>query len=315
MRFSKYHGTRNDFVLIEDLDGATPLSSELVAAVCDRHGGVGADGVIRIVRGAAAAATGLCGQDQTDADFFMDYANADGETAEMCGNGIRCLGMFVYERGLTSKTELAVGTRGGRKHLWLDVDGRAVRQVTVDMGQPSLNMGSLPMTGEPDATFLQQPFQAGGRTWMASAVSMGNPHMVLFLERAEDLDALDVTALGAGIERSPRFPQRTNVEFVQVVDDGEVRMRVWERGSGLTQACGTGACAVLVATALAGRTGREADVLVPGGRLRVAWRQDGHVLLTGPATWVFDGELSAAWLTERAVGAPGGPAAFHGEGP
>jgi diaminopimelate epimerase len=315
MRFSKWHGTRNDFVLIEDLDGGRPLPSELVAAICDRHGGVGADGVIRVVRGAAASATGLCGPDQADADFFMDYSNADGETAEMCGNGIRCLGMFVYERGLTSKTELAVGTRGGLKRLWLDVEAGAVQRVTADMGQPTLNMGSLPMAGDADATFLEQPYEAGGRTWTASAVSMGNPHLVLFVERAEDLDAVDVAELGAGIERAPRFPQRTNVEFVQVVDESEVRMRVWERGSGLTQACGTGACAVLVATALAGRTGREADVLVPGGRLRVAWRQDGHVLLTGPATWVFDGELSAAWLAQHAVGAPGAAASARGARP
>jgi diaminopimelate epimerase len=144
---------------------------------------------------------------------------------------------------------------------------------------------------------------------------MGNPHLVLFVDGAEDLDALDVAGLGSSIERAPRFPQRTNVEFVKVVDDSEVRMRVWERGSGLTQACGTGACAVLVATALAGRTGREADVVVPGGRLRVAWRQDGHVLLTGPATWVFDGELSAAWLAEHSVGAPGAPVSVRGGRP
>jgi diaminopimelate epimerase len=304
MRFAKYHGAKNDFVLIEDLEGTAALPADLVAAVCDRHGGVGADGVIRVVRGGAAAAAGLCGPEQAGADFFMDYANADGATAEMCGNGIRCLGTFVFDRGLTERTELAVGTRDGLKHLWLDVNDRSVSRVTVDMGSPSFTLGSLPMAGDPDATFLAMPFQVDGRTYTASAVSMGNPHLVLFLDAAEDLDAVDVERLGSIVERGPQFPQRTNVEFVTVVDDSQVRMRVWERGSGLTMACGTGACAVLVATALAGRTGRSASVVVPGGRLQVAWREDGHVLLTGPATWVFDGELSPAWLAERGVRAP-----------
>jgi diaminopimelate epimerase len=299
MRFAKYHGTKNDFVLIEDLDAASEFPPALLAAMCDRHGGVGADGTIRVVRGDAAFAAGLCGPDEARADFFMDYANADGAPAEMCGNGIRCLAAFVHDRGLSAGTELDVGTRDGIKHLSLDVRDGTVAAVTVDMGSPSVTLGSIPMVGDPDATFLQQPFDVDGRTLTASAVSMGNPHLVLFLEPDQDLSAIDVAGLGSVIEHRPEFPQRTNVEFVQVVDDASIRMRVWERGSGLTMACGTGACAVLVAAALAGRTGRSAGVEVPGGQLSVTWAQDGRVLLTGPATRVFDGELSEAWLAEH----------------
>ena len=312
MRFAKYHGTKNDFVVIEDLDAAMDLPPELLAAICDRHGGVGADGTIRVVRGDAAFAAGLCGPEQAHTDFFMDYANADGAPAEMCGNGIRCLGAFAYGRGLTARTELDVGTRDGIKHLSLRVEEGVVVAVTVDMGTPSVQLASLPMAGDSDATFLQQPYQVDGRTYLASAVSMGNPHLVLFLEPNEDLRAVDVARLGSIIEHRPEFPERTNVEFVQVVDDSEIHMRVWERGSGLTLACGTGACAVLVAAALAGRTRRSATVEVPGGTLSVTWGEDGRVLLTGSATRVFDGELSPGWLARHGTWTP---AAVQGSRP
>src|SRR6266542_1042558 len=268
MRFAKYHGTGNDFLLVQDLDDATPLSGELIAALCDRHRGVGADGLIRIVRGEGS-------------DFVMDYYNADGNPSEMCGNGIRCLAKHVFDKGLTSKEEIDVATRAGLKHLVLEAEDGVVRRVTVDMGRPSLERRALHMSGEPTGTFVGQPLEAGGRTFTATAVSMGNPHCVLFLAPDEDIASVDVPAIGRTVEHRPEFLERTNVEFVRV-GDGRIGMRVWERGSGETMACGTGACAALVACSLAGLTGRDADVEFPGGRLRVALRGDDHVFLTGP---------------------------------
>jgi diaminopimelate epimerase len=292
VRFAKYHGTGNDFVMVEDVDGTLHLDPALIAAVCARGPGVGADGVIRIVRGDASGGPG--------ADFFMDYSNADGEPAEMCGNGIRCLAKYVFDRGLTSKTELDVDTRGGLKHLRLETDDGVVRRVTVDMGAPALERAAIPMTGDPAGTFVGQPLDVDGRPFLATAVSMGNPHVVLFVDPDENLGAMDVPLLGSLVEHLPLFPNRTNVEFVQPSGD-RVRVRVWERGSGLTMACGTGACASLVACALAGVTGRESDLEFPGGLLHVAWREeDDRVLMTGPATHVFDAEISDDWLRQVA---------------
>jgi diaminopimelate epimerase len=285
MRIAKYHGTGNDFVFVEDLDDSAPVSPALIRALCDRHRGIGADGLIRVVRG------------REGGDFFMDYWNRDGEAAQMCGNGIRCVGKFVYERGHTQATQIDVETRAGVKRLVLDVEGGAVRTVTVDMGPPSFELGTLPMQGDPSATLLAEPFDAAGRTWKASAVSMGNPHIVLLLEPGEDLAALDVPHIGPQIEHDPRFPQRTNVEFV-VPGEGRLAMRVWERGSGETMACGTGACAVLVAANLAGLAKRQSEIDVPGGTLLIEWRDDDHVFLTGPATFVFEADLDEAWLRD-----------------
>ena len=300
MRISKYHGTGNDFVVVEDLDGRLDLPPAFVAAVCDRHRGVGGDGLIRIVRGGARGGD--------EADFFMDYVNADGHPAEMCGNGIRCLAAYVYDRDLTSKTELEVDTRDGVKRLTLDVAGSRVRSVTVDMGVPALERALIPMTGgDPSERVVGEPLDAAGRTWTVSAVSMGNPHCVVFLDAAEDLAATDVPGVGRAIETLPVFPNRTNVEFVKVPDHSHVDMRVWERGVGETLACGTGACAALVASAVAGRTGRAAEVTVPGGRLEVDWQGDDRVYLTGPATFVFDADLSEDWA--RAAGLSGIPTA------
>jgi len=282
MRFAKYHGTGNDFLLVQDLDDELQLSETLIAAACDRHRGVGADGLIRIVRADGA-------------DFVMDYYNADGNVSEMCGNGIRCLAKFVFDRGLTQKQEIDVQTRAGLKHLVLDTDDGVVRRVTVDMGRPALERKAIPMTGEPGGTFIGQQLQVGGRSFTATAVSMGNPHCVLLLGDADEVAGIDVPAFGREVEHRPEFPNRTNVEFVKV-EDRRIVMRVWERGSGETMACGTGACAALVACSLAGLTGRESEVVFPGGRLGVAWRNDDHVFLTGPAVFVFEGELSPSWM-------------------
>lgn len=284
MRFAKYHGTGNDFVMVEDLDDRLRLGRDLIAALCDRHRGVGADGLIRV-----APAEG--------ADFFMDYYNADGEPAEMCGNGIRCLAKLVVERGHTSSRELDVLTRAGVKHVVIDEAGGVVRGVTVDMGAPRLERPEIPMAGG-DGRFLEQPLEAAGRTFVASAVSMGNPHCVVFLDGDTDLASLDVRGIGTQIEHLPLFPNRTNVEFV-TVRDGRIVVRVWERGSGDTMACGTGACASLVACALAERTERSADVEFPGGVLRVEWTADDRLLMTGSAVRVFEGVLDDAWIGER----------------
>jgi diaminopimelate epimerase len=291
MRFSKYHGTGNDFVMIEDVGDRIRLDPATIAALCDRRRGVGADGLIRIAPA-------------PDADFFMDYYNAEGEPAEMCGNGIRCLAKFAFDRGLTKEHELDVLTRAGLKHLVLDAADGAVRTVTVDMGPPAFERKAIPMAGEPTDTFIAQQLHVDGRTFTATALSMGNPHVVLFLEPSEDLGSFPVGTLGPSIEVREEFPNRTNVEFIQP-QDATIRMRVWERGVGETMACGTGACASLVASSLEGLAGREAAVEFPGGRLGVRWsEEDDHLFLTGPAVCVYDGELDDGWLEA----APGGTA-------
>ena len=287
MRFSKYHGTGNDFVMIEDVADQVTLSPALVAALCDRHKGVGADGVIRVAP-------------SDTADFFMDYWNADGATAEMCGNGIRCLAKFVYERGLTDKTELDVDTRDGIKHLSLDASEGEMRSVRVAMGPATLEPEQIPMTGATGDRFVDQPFPDAGPEYRATAVSMGNPHLVLV--GAQDLESLDLPRIGPPLEHHARFPEATNVEFIRV-EDGVVHARVWERGSGETMACGTGGCASLVAANLLGLAGRQGTVRFPGGDLEIEWADDDQVFLTGPATFVFDGELSDEWVASLTEGA------------
>jgi diaminopimelate epimerase len=280
LRIWKYHGTGNDFVLIEDVAGRFAIDEALARRLCDRRFGVGADGVIRVAPA-------------EDADFFMDHRNADGSLAQMCGNGIRCLGKLVFDRGLTDRTELEVGTRSGVKHLWLHEDRGSVEAVTVGMGRARFELGALPMDGDPAATFVGEPFEVDGRSYKATAVSMGNPHLVLFVE--EDPDDVDVARIGPAVEQSPRFPERTNVEFVAVQGDG-VKVRVWERGVGETLACGTGACAAVVAANEAGLVPSRAPARFPGGVLEIERRPDDEVLLTGPAVRVLEGVLDPAWL-------------------
>jgi diaminopimelate epimerase len=285
---AKYHGTGNDFVFLEDLDDERSLEPAVVAALCDRHTGVGADGVIRVVRGTDGT------------DFFMDYRNADGSLAEMCGNGVRCLGKLVYERGFTDRTELDVGTLGGVKHLSLDVRGGSVAAVTVGMGPPAFSRSEIPMVGPAGDPFLSEPFELGdGRTVQATALSMGNPHLVLFVD--EDPAKEPVTDIGPRLERHEWFPDKTNVEFVQLRGD-ELKARVWERGSGETMACGTGACAIAVAANEAGLVPASTVVRFPGGRLHVE-RHDDDVLLTGPAEKVFDATLGVDWIVARGLDA------------
>lgn len=285
MRFSKMHGAGNDFVLVEDLADRLRPDPMMVRAICDRHFGVGADGLIRIAPGAGG-------------DFLMDYYNADGEPAEMCGNGIRCLAKYVADRGLHRGDELAVETRAGLKRLRLFRDeGGRVDRVQVDMGEPALAAADVPVRSDGDP--LHEPLEVEGMRLEGACLSMGNPHCVIFVD---DVAAVPLERLGPAVEASPKFPARVNAEFAQVLSPGEIRARVWERGSGPTLACGTGACAVVVAGALRGLTERRAAVHLPGGTLEIEWSEaDGHVLMTGPVEEVFEGTLAPA-LTQEVIG-------------
>lgn len=278
MRFSKYQGTGNDFVMIEDLDDRLDLSADAVQAICDRRFGVGADGVIRLAPGTDGG------------QFFMDHMNADGTTAEMCGNGIRCLAVFARDIGATSETELKVLTRSGLKVVSVNADA----SVTVDMGAPIFDPPAIPVTAS-GSDALQLRIEAAGESHTAACLSMGNPHAVLFVN---DPDAAPVPSLGPEIETHELFPNKTNVEFAAPRAPDRIDMRVWERGVGETMACGTGACAVGVAARLLKDTEESVTVALPGGDLRIDWAGDlttqASVYMTGPAVKSFDGTLDDA---------------------
>jgi diaminopimelate epimerase len=288
LTFAKYHGTGNDFVMILDPDDARPIKPEAVADLCDRRFGVGADGLIRIV-----------GTDDPETRWLMDYRNADGSEAEMCGNGVRCVAALLLDVGAETAEAFGVRTRAGVKRLVArrDVPGRYVVQVS--MGVPNFTKAAIPMRGPAWETFLEQPFTLGADlTVTASAISMGNPHLVLFVE--EDPDRYHVAHIGPAVERDERFPEGVNVEFASV-RDGAIVARVWERGSGETMACGSGACAVAVAANEAGLVPRTTTVRFPGGDLGVTRRSDGDVELTGDAIHVFDGTVDLDALRAHAT--------------
>ena len=273
MEFVKAHGTGNDFVVVEDLTDRYRLTPGFVRAVCDRHFGIGGDGLIRIAPG-------------RQAPFFMDYRNADGSFAEMCGNGVRVVGKYLADRGhVSGGFDLETGAGVKRLELHAADDGE-IDQVTVDMGAPSFDRADLPMAGSGEA--LKESLEVDGGTVVATCLSMGNPHAVVFVD---DVDAAPVTTLGPKLEVHPAFPNRTNVEFVQVLDQRSVRQRTWERGVGETLACGTGACAVAVASQVLGLTGREIVVELRGGPLMLAWSHGGTVRMTGPAREVAHGTM------------------------
>jgi diaminopimelate epimerase len=283
VRFAKYHGAGNDFILLEDLDGDVEVTPGLAAALCDRYRGVGGDGVIRITRSARAP-------------FAMELWNADGGPAEMSGNGMRCVARFLLDRGLAAGPEIEVDTPAGIKRVAVTVEDGRMTGARVDMGPPGLTRGQIPMRGPAGERFVGQPFPDAGPDYRAAAVSMGNPHLVLVGGPA--LESLDLPRIGPPLEHHPDFPERVNVEFLRI-EDGRIDMRVWERGVGETLACGTGACASLVAANLMGLTGRRATVRSAGGDLDVEWTADDHVFLGGPAAFVYDGEVSEAWLAEQ----------------
>ena len=280
MRFSKYHGAGNDFLLVEDLEDGIALTPALAAAMCDRCRGVGADGVIRVTRG-------------REAPFAMELWNADGGRAETSGNGMRCLARFLLERGLTGDEAIEVDTPAGVKRIEVTMEDGEMTGARVDMGPPGLTRGEIPMAGPTGERFVDRPFPDAGAEYRAAAVSMGNPHLVLV--GATDLAALDLRRIGPALEHHPDFPARTNIEWVRV-EEGRLDVRVWERGVGETLACGTGACASIVAVNLMGLAGRRAVVRFEGGDLDVEWAEDDHVYLDGPVAHVFDGELAPAWL-------------------
>ena len=276
MKFTKMHGLGNDYVYVDTFDQSVPDPAAMAIAVSRPHFGVGADGLVLI-------------GPSTEADYAMRMFNADGSEGEMCGNAVRCIGKYVHDRGLTAKTRVTLATRGGIKTLELRLQGGSVEQVTVDLGEPALSPASLPVTLA-GAQVLNHPLSIDGQTHHITCVSMGNPHAVIFVD---DPRAVDVHGIGRQIEHHPLFPKRTNVEFVRGWRRDLLEMRVWERGSGETLACGTGAAASLVAAVLNGLADRSAVVQLTGGELHVHWdARDNHVYQTGPATFVFDG----VWL-------------------
>lgn len=283
MKFTKMHGLGNDFLVIDARRLTGVDFNALAPRLCHRQTGVGADGLLLVLPAGAAA------------DVRMRIINSDGSEAEMCGNGIRCFARYVYEQGIVRRSAFAVETLAGvvRPQLLLE-DGR-VSAVRVDMGVPLLERRDIPALGE--GRCLEQPLEVGGQTLTVTAVRVGVPHAILFVD---DLAAVDVAGLGALVERAPLFPQRANVDFVRLIDGRTVEMRTWERGCGRTLACGTGACSTAVACALTGRTGRSVDVRIELGTLHVDWAADNHVYMTGPAAFVCTGETPDYDLTDPA---------------
>lgn len=264
--FTKMHGCGNDYIYVDV--SRHPISNPAATAVVwsDRHKGIGSDGLVLIDRSPVPGT-----------DFSMRIFNADGSEAMMCGNASRCIGKYLYERGLTNKTEISLMTLSGIKKLQLHTVNGLVGSVTVDMGEPALT---------DDALYIPSKDSDCG-----IFVSMGNPHYVIFVD-----DIGQVSEIGRKLECHSAFPQRCNIELARIDADGSIRTRVWERGSGITQACGTGACATMVAAFTTGRTGRRADVVMDGGTLNIEWCEtDNHVYMTGPAEFVFDGEAKAVW--------------------
>ena len=275
MKFTKMHGIGNDYVYVNCLQEKVEDPSGTARKISDRHFGIGSDGLILI-------------KPSEKADFQMDMYNADGSKGAMCGNGIRCVAKYVYDYGLTDKTSISVEIGSGIKYLDLTVENNKVTMVKVDMGEPDLTASHIPIKAQTEQV-IDEPIEVDGKTYRITGVSMGNPHGVVFLD---DIDSLDIEKIGPSFENHVRFPDRINTEFVQLDNRSHVRMRVWERGSGETLACGTGACAVAVACVVNGLTQREVTVSLRGGDLKICWdEKDGHVYMTGPATVVFDGEI------------------------
>lgn len=275
MRFTKMQGLGNDYVYVNCFQETIENPSETAIKVSDRHFGIGSDGLILI-------------KPSEVADFRMDMYNADGSQAEMCGNGIRCVAKYVYDYGLTDQTEISVETLAGIKYLKLQImDGKVVR-ITVNMGQPELVPDKIPVQADGDRV-VDEPIVVNGVTYKMTCVSMGNPHCIVFID---DTANFPLEEIGPMFENHERFPKRVNTEFIQILNRNEVNMRVWERGSGETLACGTGACASAVACVLNGLTEDEITLHLLGGDLSVRWdREENVVYMTGPAKVVFDGEI------------------------
>mgnify|MGYP005769266543 FL=1 len=277
IQFTKMQGAGNDYVYVNCLDGMIDNVNEAARIISDRHFGVGSDGLVLI-----------CPSDK--ADFRMDMYNSDGSQAEMCGNASRCVGKYVHDKGLTDKTVITLETLAGIKTLELTLgDKGETTAVRVNMGAPELDPAKIPIADE-SKDFIDREIEVDGKKWRVTGVSMGNPHAVTFIV---DVDGLDIEKIGPRFENDPLFPRRVNTEFACVRGDKTIRMRVWERGAGETLACGTGACATLVAAALCGLVENEADLELTGGTLHIEWdRESNNVYMTGPAEFVFEGEIT-----------------------
>ena len=275
MQFTKYTGLGNDFVVLDGRRAADVKDPcALVPKICDRRFGVGADGLVLLLP-------------SDKADVRMQIINSDGSEAEMCGNASRCVALHLYRRGIVNKKQISLETLAGI--IQTDIIDEEKNLVRVDMGAPRLKRGEIPMTGVAADRAVNVPLRAGGTEISGTAVSMGNPHVVTFVENAEKAP---VDTIGPALETHPAFPRKTNVEFVQVLNDKTVRMRVWERGAGVTAACGTGACAAVCACVLNGKTGPRVTVKLDGGDLYIEWPEQKHIFMTGPAREVFTGEYN-----------------------
>lgn len=274
MDFVKMHGLGNDFVFIEDKTGQDKDYTVLARAMCNRHTGIGADGLIVIV-------------DSRVADVRMRIINSDGSEAEMCGNGIRCFAKYVYDSGIIEKKQFTVETPAGimEPEITVGADNKA-ELITINMGRPSFNRSEIPMEGT-DGRVLNEDLVVDGENWKITSLLMGVPHTVTYVD---DVDSVDIEKIGPLFEKHEAFPKHTNINFAQQMDDRTVKVRTWERGAGATLACGTGSCSVAVASFLNGRTGREVDIQLPLGTLHIEYREeDGNVYMTGPAAVSFTG--------------------------
>ncbi len=275
IKFTKMHGLGNDYVYMDAIHQNIENESSLAQFVSNRNFGIGSDGLILICKSDVA-------------DFKMRMFNSDGSEAEMCGNGIRCVGKFVFDKGLTNKTEVKIETLAGIKTLKLNIKEGKVSTARVDMGEPILEPKEIPVISNEDIV-KNLEVSAENRNFRFTCVSMGNPHAITFVD---DTKNFDVEKYGKVIEVDKNFPRKTNVEFIEVIDKNNIKMRVWERGAGETLACGTGACASTVACILNGLTDRKVNVELLGGTLEIEWnKEDNHVYMTGPAVTVFEGEL------------------------
>ena len=284
MNFSKYHGLGNDYILINEYktEVISETQKELWSrSLCQRNFSIGADGILFV-----------CPPTQQDVDIRMRIFNADGSEAEMCGNGIRCFSKYIYEQGISKNTKLRIETLAGIKNVSLSIENDKVISIKVDMGIPKVLRNEIPMAG-PNTEVIMEPLQVMGEKFLITCVSMGNPHCILFMD---DLEELDISR-GKKIEYHEVFPQRINVEYVKVLNKDEIQMRVWERGVGETLACGTGACASVVASVLNKKTNRKVTVHLLGGNLNIFWdEKDNHIYMTGPAEHVFDGEIDISGI-------------------
>ena len=282
MKFTKMHGLGNDYVYVNCFEEKIDNPPAVARFVSDRHFGIGSDGLIMI-------------NPSKTADFEMEMYNADGSRGEMCGNGIRCVAKYVYDYGLTDKTQISVETLGGIKYLDLTVEDGKVSLVKVDMGKPELEADLIPIISEREQV-IDEPIEVDGKEYHMTGVSMGNPHAVIYVD---DVKGLDLEKIGPKFENHERFPKRINTEFVHCIDRQTVEMRVWERGSGETLACGTGACAVAVSSILNNLTDTQVTVKLLGGDLQIEWdREKDRVFMTGPATVVLDGVIDITEIKE-----------------